>query len=234
MPRLAPRVPLAAPLPLAQGMPDDGYPWAWSIYRWIDGETATRDHVGDHHHAAVVLGRFVAALRRIDPSTGPTPGLRASRRSLPLGSRDTETRAAIEALRGTIDTDRATEAWDAALSTPTWRGPELLVHGDLHPGNLLARHGRLSAVIDFGCLGLGDPAVDLMAAWTFLPAHARAGFRDEVDVDDASWARGRGWALTLGLVALPYYEHTNPAFASIARYAIDQALADHPTDLRFR
>ena len=119
-----------------------------------------------------------------------------------------------------------TAAWEAALQAPAWQRPPVWIHGDLSSGNLLVEHGRLSAVIDFGCLGVGDPACDLMVAWTLLTAETRHVFRAALPVDDATWARGRGWALSWGLIVLPYYENTNPVLCGIARYAIDEVLAD--------
>jgi aminoglycoside phosphotransferase (APT) family kinase protein len=141
--------------------------------------------------------------------------------------RDARTRAAIASLDGTLNADAVTAAWDAALQAPEWHGPPVWLHGDLQPGNLLALGGQLSAVIDFGCLGVGDPACDVMTAWLFLSAETRDLFRAALPVDDATWARARGWALSVGLIALPYYQSTNPVLASIARHAIDEALADH-------
>lgn len=141
--------------------------------------------------------------------------------------RDAETRTAIGDLHGMLDTHAATAAWEAALQAPAWDGPPVWIHGDLQPVNLLVHQGRLSAVIDFGGLGVGDPACDVMIAWTFLSANTRDVFRAALAVDDATWARGRGWALSFGLIALPYYQHTNPALAAIARHAIAEAVGDH-------
>ena len=225
LPRLAPRLPLAIPAPLAHGTPAEGYPWPWSVYRWLEGETATIDRVTDARETATALGAFVAALQRVDAGGWPSDPP-PSPRGRPLATRDAQARAAIAALEGTFDAAELTAAWEAALRTPAWQGPPLWLHGDLHAGNLLARDGRLSAVVDFGCLGVGDPACDLMPAWIYLSAETRDAFRAEVPVDDATWARGRGWALSVGLIALPYYETTNPVFAGIARHAIDEALAD--------
>lgn len=140
--------------------------------------------------------------------------------------RDDETRDSIASLRGVLDTGAVIAAWDAALEVPVWHGPAVWHHGDLQSGNLLAQRGRLSAVIDFGCLGVGDPACDVMVAWTYLTAEIRDAFRAALPVDDATWARGRGWALSFGLIALPYYRHTNSVLAGIARRAIDEILAD--------
>jgi aminoglycoside phosphotransferase (APT) family kinase protein len=131
-----------------------------------------------------------------------------------------------------IDVGAASSAWDAALRAAEWRRPPVWIHGDLQAGNLLVEQGRLSAVIDFGCLGVGDPACDLTVAWTLLAGESRDAFRAALPVDDATWARGRGWALSVGLIALPYYETTNPVLAGIARRAIAEVLADHAATSR--
>jgi len=227
LPRLAPRLPLAIPVPLAKGTPADGYPWDWSVYRWLEGENATIDRLADPAQAATDLAHLVAALHRIDPTGAPPPGPHNSFRGVPLAMRDAPTRAAIASLQDTLDGDAATAAWQAALQAPAWHGLPIWIHGDLQSGNLLAVHGRLSAVIDFGCLGVGDPACDLLVAWNLLSAETRGVFRTTLPVDDATWARGRGWALSVGLIALPYYQSTNPVLAGIARRAIDEALADY-------
>ena len=229
LPKLAPLLPLAIPVPLAKGTPGEGYPWYWSVYRWLEGENATIERIADPCQAATDLAQFIAALQRIDPSGGPPPGAHNSFRGAPLAERDAPTRAAIaslEGMPGTLDLDAATAAWEAALRAPAWRGPLVWIHGDLQSGNLLARQGRLSAVIDFGCLGVGEPAMDLTVAWTLFAGKARDVFRAALAVDDATWARGRGWALSFGLIALPYYHSTNPVLAGIYRYAIDEVLAD--------
>jgi aminoglycoside phosphotransferase (APT) family kinase protein len=231
LPRLAPLLPLAIPAPLALGTPGEGYPWHWSVYRWLDGETATLDRIADPCEAATALGQFVAALHRIEPAGGPVTGEGTISRGGPLAQRDGETRAAIASVRDMFATDALTAAWEDALAAPLWHGPPVWLHGDLQSGNLLAVDGRLSAVIDWGCLDVGDPACDVMPAWSYLPEEARDAFRAALPVDDATWARGRGWALSVGLIALPYYETTNPVLAGIARRSIDAVLADQSTTL---
>jgi aminoglycoside phosphotransferase (APT) family kinase protein len=227
MPRLAPHLPLAIPVPLAKGMPAEGYPWYWSVCRWLAGENAATERVADLRRAATALAQFIAALRRIDPTGGPIPGAHNVGRGVPLAVRDAATRAAIASLHGMLDTDRLTAAWDAALRAPVFDGPPVWIHGDLHPGNLLVERGQLNAVIDFGCLGVGDPACDLMVAWTLFSGESRDTFRAALSVDDASWARARGWALSVALIQLPYYLDTNPTIVEMARSAIDQVVADH-------
>ncbi len=222
LPRLAPLLPVAVPVPLGKGEPAEGYPWHWSIYPWLDGENPAVDGITDPGSLATELAQFVAALHRIDPTGGPPAS-----RGIPLADRDAPTRTAIDALQGIVDTAAATAAWDAAAQTPAWPGPPVWVHGDLSPGNLLTVDGRLSAVIDFGGLGVGDPACDLIVAWNLLPANTRNVLRAALRVDDATWERGRGWALSIALIQLPYYHRTNPVLAASARYVISEVLADH-------
>jgi aminoglycoside phosphotransferase (APT) family kinase protein len=221
LPRLRPLLPLQVPLPLAKGTPGEGYPWPWSVYGWLEGEAATGAPIADERAAGTALGRFVSALQRIDSSGAPQSGSRG----VPLVRQDADVREAIAALGDTIDTAAATAAWDAALRVPEWQGPPVWIHGDLHSANLLVSDGRLSGVIDFGCVCAGDPAGDLIGAWMFLTGQGRDAFRAALTADDATWERGRGWALSIGLIALPYYRDTNPVFAGIARRAIAETLA---------
>ncbi len=227
LPTLAPHLPLAIPVPIAKGKPAEGYPWRWSVYRWIQGENATIGRIADWREAALAIAEFIAAMRRIDPTGGPAPGAHNFGRGVPLAMRDANTRAAITSLDGVIDTQAATLAWEAALEAPAWNGAPVWIHGDLQTGNLLVERGRLSAVIDFGGLGVGDPACDLMVAWMLLPAEAREVFRAALSVDDAAWTRGRGWALSVALMQIPYYRHTNPVLAAGGRRAIAEVLAEH-------
>lgn len=230
LPRLAPHLPLAIPVPLAVGQPDEGYPWSWSVCRWLDGENAATERIRDLCEAATDLARFVVALQRIDTTGGPPPGQHNFLRGVPLSARDAEARAALSALSSLtdeVDSGAATEAWEAALRVPEWHDPPVWIHGDLQPGNLLAVRGRLSAVIDFGGLGIGDPACDLMVAWSLFSGKSRQVFRDALPVDDATWARGRGWALLIGLLALPYYLKTSPPMVRYARRLLTETLADY-------
>lgn len=227
LPRLAPRLPLPIPVPLARGAPGEGYPWGWSVCRWLEGENATLERLHDLDRAARDLARFITALQRIASSGGPLPGTHNFFRGVPLARRDAGTRDAIAALRGTLDAGAATAAWEAALRVPAWDRPPVWVHGDLQSGNLIAARGRLSAVIDFGGLCVGDPACDLMVAWNLFPAETRKVFRAALSVGDATWARGRGWALSVALVGLPYYQHTSPAIAEASRCTIAEVLAEH-------
>jgi aminoglycoside phosphotransferase (APT) family kinase protein len=224
LPELARHLPLPVPTPIGMGAPGEAFPFRWSVCQWLEGETALAAPIADLGQAAKDLAGFVSALQRIDCAKGPGPGPHNSGRGEPLARRDAETRMAIAELAGMIDTGKATKVWETALAAQVYEGEPTWLHGDLHPGNLITENGRLAAVIDFGCLGTGDPACDLMPAWTVLDAPARETFRATHPVDDAAWARGRGWALSMGLIALPYYLDTNPVLVAIARRAIAQAL----------
>jgi len=222
LPRLAPLLPVAIPVPLGKGGPAAGYPWPWSVYRWLEGENPAVDRFTDRGSLARELAQFVAALHRIDPTGGPPAG-----RGVPLHERDAPTRTALDALHGKVDTATVTAAWNAALRAPAWPGPPVWVHGDVSAGNVLTVDGRLSAVIDWGGLGVGDPACDLIVAWELFSGEARDIFREALEVDDATWARGRGWALSTALIALPYYRDTNPGIMASARRKLHEVFADH-------
>jgi aminoglycoside phosphotransferase (APT) family kinase protein len=125
-----------------------------------------------------------------------------------------------------IDAAAALAQWEAALAAPAWDGPPCWLHGDLHGANLLVRDGALAGVLDFGCLGAGDPACDLSPAWTVFAGAGRAAFRGAAGMDAAAWARGRGWALSVAVIALPYYRDSNPVLAGIARRAIAAILGE--------
>ncbi|MGW1184892.1 aminoglycoside phosphotransferase family protein [Streptomyces drozdowiczii] len=224
LPRLAPHVPLAVPVPVAVGEPDLGYPWPWAVTRWLDGEVASAEALGESHETAVRLAGFLTALQRFEPGgLALTPDV--DRASESLHGRDRATRAAIAALDGVFDARAMTRVWEAALSAPAWDRPPVWVHGDFHTGNLLTVEGRLSAVIDFGGFGLGDPACDLMIAFTLMSAGSRAAFRAALGPDDATWTRGRGWALATGLNAHTAYAATDPRVAAQTARQIRAALA---------
>ncbi len=219
--RIAPLLPVATPVLLAAGVPGEGYPCPWSVYRWLDGENAEPDRLADPGALARDLAGFITALHRITPDVGAM-----TFHSGPLSNRDKAVRECIGQLRGIVDTDAVTAAWEADLDSPVWTGAPMLVHGDLIPGNLLLTGGRLSAIIDWSA-AVGDPACDLITAWFLFPADVRAEFRKLMAADDAIWARGRGFALSKAIIALPYYQESNPVMASNSRHAIDQVLLDH-------
>jgi aminoglycoside phosphotransferase (APT) family kinase protein len=223
LPKLAPHLPLAVPVQLAMGKPAEGYPFEWSVYQWLPGENANGT-IDDLDQAAVDLAAFVKALRQVDATDAhPRP---TGSRGGPLAELDEWVRRSIAQLGDLVDGDAALLSWDESLNASEWDGEEVWVHGDLLPGNLLLVDGRLSAVIDFGCLNVGDPACDLQPAWNVFAGDSRTRYRTELQVDDASWLRGRGWALYQAVMALPYYWDTNPGMIRQASHALAQVLAD--------
>ncbi|MGZ4291766.1 MAG: aminoglycoside phosphotransferase family protein [Gaiellaceae bacterium] len=199
LPRLVPLLPVEVPLPVARGRPGREYPWHWSVVTWLEGETPLGRVL-----AAENLASFVSALQRIDPSDGPQPG---ALRGDPLSTRDLRVRQALEHL----DVPGAADLWERALRAPAWPGLPVWLHADLDARNLLVRGDRLTGVIDWGCLGIGDPAVDLMSAWKLLGSEGRDRFRELLGADDGTWLRAEGWALSQALIALDYYTlETNP------------------------
>lgn len=201
LPWLAPQLPLAVPSPLAVGEPGAEYPWHWSIYRWIDGETVATSSNVDLAVLASDLARFLVELQSLDATQGPVPGAHNFQRGGSLSIYDQQTRRAIAALGREIDAARATEIWDEALAT-SWDRAPVWIHGDVAAGNLLLQDAKLHAVIDFGCCAVGDPACDLVAAWTIFDADSADDFRKRLQLDDATWQRARGWALWKALITL--------------------------------
>ncbi|CAA9416679.1 MAG: putative phosphotransferase [uncultured Rubrobacteraceae bacterium] len=222
LPELAPHLSLRIPEPVGRGHPAGPYPFSWAIYGWIDGQPYSDKLVSDQRRAAGDLARFVAELRRIGPVAGAPRGGRR-----PLRELDAATRAAVESARGIIDADAATAAWESALGAPAWKGEPVWVHADLLRPNLLVHEGRLCAVIDFGSVGVGDPAADVIPAWSVFGRDGRETFREALDVDDGAWSRARGFALHQAALIIPYYVETNPGFAALARRTVEEVISDH-------
>jgi len=225
LPRLAPHLPLVLPVQVALGAPVDGYPFAWSVCKWLPGENANGT-IEDLHQAAVDLAGFVRALRRVDVSDAPPR--RHGARGAPLAELDKAVRTSIEQLDHRFNRSATLRSWEESLDASPWDGEEVWVHGDLLPGNLLVVDRRLSAVIDSG-FNVGDPACDLMPAWNVFAGESRDLYCAELGVDSASWLRGRGWALFQAVMALPYYWRSNPGMVSQASNALAQVLADAAT-----
>jgi aminoglycoside phosphotransferase (APT) family kinase protein len=226
LPKLAPHLPLPIPVPLAMGKPSHEYPWHWSIYQWLEGDNATIERIDDLDQFAGDLAAFLKTLQRVDPSDGPHAGRHNFFRGGPLSIYDAETRDSIAALGNHLDIEAVTAVWETALQS-VWDGIPVWVHGDVASGNLLVRRGRLSAVIDFGCTAIGDPACDMALAWTLLSATSRAVFRNELSVDDGTWARGRGWTLWKALITVRKHRQNNPQEASEAQRVIEELLTDY-------
>ncbi|QXJ26983.1 aminoglycoside phosphotransferase family protein [Actinomadura graeca] len=222
LPHLAAALPVTIPTVVGVGEAAEGYPFAWSVHRWISGENPIEGRLTEAGPLARDLAVFVKALRGIDANGGPS-----SYRGVPLSDVDAETRTAIGELRHMDEpfhADAALAAWEEALTAAPWTSSPCWVHGDLMPSNLLVAGGRLVAVLDFAAAGTGDPACDLIPAWNLLPPTARRVFRDVLEVDDETWMRGRGWALSMALVQLPYYRDTNPVVSANARHVLREIL----------
>lgn len=199
LPHLASRLPVPVPLPIAMGTPSDSFPWPWSVCRWIEGKALTVEQVGDTAALAKALADFLVSLHAIDASGGPLAGPHNFFRGGSLRIYDLQTRAAIKRLEEPGAAKLATTAWEEAIASE-WTRPPLWVHGDFTARNLLVDGGRLSGVIDFGCLAVGDPACDLAIAWTLMEARDRRLFSEQLALDAATWARARGWALWKALI----------------------------------
>jgi aminoglycoside phosphotransferase (APT) family kinase protein len=221
LPKLAPLLPLQVPAPVARGAPGEGYPHEWAIYAWLEGEDAASAPL-DLASAAADLAELLAAFRRIDPTGGPP----AAGRGGSLRPRDEETRSGIAALADLIDAAAVTAVWETALAAPEWDGAPVWIHGDLDARNLLVRNRRITGLLDWGAMCVGDPACDVKVAWAVLDAETRPVFRELLEIDDATWARGRGWALSQAMIALPYYLHTYPVIVEQAWRWVGEALAD--------
>ena len=199
LPRLAPLLPVEIPVPVAQGGPSGDYPWFWEIHTWVEGETVAVGEI-DAIQAAVDLAALVRALQAVDPAGAP-PG-----RGIPLADRDEQSRYWLARFEGPA---AVREEWERALAAPPWDGPPVWHHGDLDPRNWLVRGRRITGVIDWGTMGVGDPACDVMVAWKLHSPSARDAFREALPTDDATWARARGWALSQAVAALAYYTPEN-------------------------
>jgi aminoglycoside phosphotransferase (APT) family kinase protein len=227
LPRLAPFLPVPVPTLIGQGLPAADYPASWGVLGWLAGDTPVEGHLATPDLLAADLAGFLRALWNVDLSKVDLADGPPAYRGGPLTTLHEFTLDAIEQLHGLIDTDGARAIWDRAVLLPPWAGPDTWIHADLMPGNVLTRNGRLSAVIDFGAAGIGDPAQDLIVAWMLLPAHVRPAFRRAISTDDATWLRGRARALSMAIGHLPYYQHINPVMADNARYTIREVLADY-------
>jgi aminoglycoside phosphotransferase (APT) family kinase protein len=218
--RVAARVPVPVPEPAGFGEPGDGYPGPWTAYRWIPGETASRERIGDPDDFARDLAGFVRALHGMD--TGGRTWNRRTRGG-PLRLRDEPVCRALAESGRLTDTARLARIWARCLEAPH-DAADVWIHADLMPGNLLVRDGRLAGIIDVEDVCVGDPAVDLMPAWNLLAPGPRQVYRHALGVSDATWERGRGWAIVQAIVALPCYVDTNPVMADTARRTLEAIL----------
>ena len=226
LPKLAPYLPLPISTPLAMGNPGKEYPLHWSIYKWLDGDTASIERINDLNQFAIALAEFLVALQQCDATGGPLPGEHNFYRGGDLAIYEAETREAIKTLGDKIDVDAVTYVWDTARAS-TWHNPPVWIHGDIATGNLLVKNGQLNAVIDYGQLGIGDPACDLAIAWTFFRGESRQAFRQTLKLDPATWARGRGWTLWKALIVYAGLSGTNPREVEKSKLIINEVVKDY-------
>ncbi len=202
LPFLGQHIHLPISAPIAQGKPNDDFPWNWSVCKWLEGETASKERIKDMKQFANDLAQFLKELQSIDCSNGPLAGAHNFYRGGSLSVYDLETRQAVEQQQNVFDELTLLGIWNKALETQ-WTKEPVWVHGDIAPGNLLVdKNGRLCAVIDFGILGVGDPACDLAIAWTFFDNESRQVFKESLSLDQGTWDRARGWAFWKTLITL--------------------------------
>lgn len=217
LPKLAPLLPTEVPVPVAQGRPSDDYPWFWEIHTWIEGSTIPVAEI-DTIQAARDLAALLRTMQQLDPAGAPRG------RGIPLAERDERVRYWLARLGGD---PAATAAWERALAAPPWDGRPVWHHGDLDMRNWLVREGRIAAVIDWGAMGIGDPACDVMVAWKLHSPQARDAFRNALPTDDATWERARGWVVSQAVAILAYYTpENNPTLLDEAANWLELALSE--------
>jgi len=231
LPLLSPHVSCTIPQPIAMGNPSENYPWNWSIYSWIEGKSANTlsDHDMNLQKIAMDLAHFINELHTIDTTNGPLPGPHNYYRGGPLAIYDVETRNAINQLPDLIDTNAAISLWNKALDAQ-WNKKPVWVHGDFSAGNILIKNNQLNAVIDFGCMGIGDPACDLTIAWTLLTSDSRKTFKSHVNIDSDTWARARGWALWKSLITITQLQNKSCPQISRQLKIINEISHEHTTE----
>ena len=223
---LADRLPVALPQVVARGEPGEGYPFPWSVRHWLAGETPDRTDGVDRVRLARDLGVTLRALRSLPVDGGPAAGAHSFYRGCHPSVYGDQVASALDMLGARLGPDgvaRARAVWDRAVAT-AWEGPPVWFHGDVAVGNLLVTDGVLSALIDLGTCGIGDPACDVVMAWTFFRGEEREVLRDAVGLDDAAWDRGRGWALWKALVTLA--GASSPDVGGVQAAALTEALGE--------
>lgn len=207
--------------PVFKGNSESFYPWPWLVTKWNEGYNPNFEEDKEYELLAKDLAHFLNELHGIKLANGPL-----SRRGVSLKEIDTETRKALANLEGEIDIQSVIFLWNHLSNLPLWVKEPVWVHGDFLPGNILVQNNRLSAVIDFSDVGMGDPACDLIVAWSLLKPYSRRIFKDNLEnIDHDTWERGRGWALSIALIMLPYYKNSNPVLAALARRMIENVLS---------
>lgn len=226
LPILAEKLSFTIPTPIAKGVANEDYPWSWSIYKWLEGETLSYKKIDGLSQFAKDLGTFLNEFQAIDASEGPLAGQHNFYRGGSLLIYDKESRNSIENNKNSFDLHILNEIWDLALDSK-WVSNPVWVHGDIAPGNILVKDGKLSAVIDFGILGVGDPSCDAAIAWTFFDETSRGEFKKVLNIDGGTWNRARGWALWKALITYDAYKDTVKIMADEAYRTILTIIDDY-------
>lgn len=217
---------VAIPVIIGAGQPATEFPFPWSVVNWIDGKDAVSENVSDWLKMAEDLGQFVSVLRGQNTLGAPTAGKHNGYRGTALVNLDQVARYAMNDLEDIFDKACLLKIWEQALGIEPWAGAPVWIHGDIHAANIIVRNGSLAGIIDFGLMGVGDPACDLALAWSLLPTHARDVFRAAANVNEPTWQRGKGWGLYIGVIALSYYRERNAILSGIAETAISAVIED--------
>lgn len=210
--------------PIFKGNPDKLYPWAWTINKWNEGQTPDFEKENEYELLAKDLAEFLNELHSIRLPEGPY-----SRRGVSIKEINEETIKAINSLKGDIDTQKVFSLWEQLINVPLWNKDPVWVHGDFLPGNILIKNNRLSAVIDFTEVGIGDPACDLIIAWSLFNENSRKIFKANLkNIDENTWKRGIAWALSIALIMLPYYKNSNPVLIFLSKRMINNIFLHTP------
>jgi aminoglycoside phosphotransferase (APT) family kinase protein len=201
LPFLTQKLPLQIPVLIAKGKSSQKFPYKWGVYKWLYGDNLELELLNDISRFARDIAHFLTQLQKVNTENAPLAGQHSFYRGALLDIYHAETIKAIQNLSELIDVNLASEIWNKAVKTK-WEKPPVWFHGDVAKGNILTKNGELHAIIDFGCCGIGDPACDLVIAWTFLSEQSRQVFKSELDLDEATWQRGRAWALWKALITI--------------------------------
>ncbi|WP_010298285.1 aminoglycoside phosphotransferase family protein [Candidatus Odyssella thessalonicensis] len=228
--KLAQHLSISIPAPLRMGTPSTSYPYPFSLYKWLPGKSINLLTLSEREKELIAfdLAIFLKELQVITDIPGPAPGQHNCWRGDHLSVYDKDAREQIAKLRGIIDSNKALNLWERACATQ-WNNPPVWIHGDLTIGNILMNNGKLSAIIDFGGIAIGDPAGDLVIAWTYLAGKAREIFIKEMGLDANTWLRARAWALWKATFELCQIEDQNSPDALLQATIILNLLNENET-----
>lgn len=226
LPVISKAVSVAIPEPLFRGNPVSNYPFNWAVFNWIEGHIYDPYLYKDADKIVNAMTDFIHSLWKIDIAKGPIPGKQNNFRGQPLPERDLETKKAIENMPPAYNKAILRCIWEKAVLAQTWNKAPVWVHGDLHWGNIITKKGTINGIIDFGTSGIGDPTVDVMCAWILFSPEKRTLFKQKLHIDEGTWIRAMGWALSFAVIALPYYLPQKHLLANIAAFTLDNLMAD--------